>query len=173
MSLIVKKNLTRKIKILIKRNNEESSPVTHNRLRKADSFVRTVWIRMVSESGLHCRTIENHFRNSQISGMLMPIIVLMYSHLDDLATLLQEDSENESFEWKSLEEINHEHRCSSIAFAPETSLAVIPKVVKLATAGSDYKLRIFHTNLDSKPTVQTLPGKCFLIEWMKHVMFLQ
>ncbi|KAG4066524.1 hypothetical protein HA402_007160 [Bradysia odoriphaga] len=69
-----------------------------------------------------------------------------------------EDSENESFDWVPLEEIHHEPRCTSIAFAPETSLAVIPKVVKLGTAGVDFKIRIFHSNLDSKPTVQILQG---------------
>lgn len=66
------------------------------------------------------------------------------------------------FDWTALEEISHEPRCTSIAFAPETSLAVIPKVVKLGTAGVDFKLRIFHSNLDSKPTVQVLQGKIIL-----------
>ncbi|KAJ6648733.1 Nucleoporin Nup37 [Pseudolycoriella hygida] len=69
-----------------------------------------------------------------------------------------EDSENEDFEWKNLEEIHHEPRCTAIAFAPETSLAVIPKVAKFGTAGVDFKLRIFNTNLDSKPNVHVLQG---------------
>lgn len=71
---------------------------------------------------------------------------------------MQEDSETESFDWFSLEEIHHETRCTSIAIGPETSLNV-PKVVKFGTAGVDFKLRIFHSNLDSKPTVQVLQGK--------------
>lgn len=119
---------------------------------------------MVTKFGMHCRSNENHLRNSQISGKskqknVFPGII----STDTLLVIVKEDSESETFEWTALEEIHHEQRCTSISFAPETSLAVIPKVVKLGTAGVDFKLRIFHSNLDSKPTVQVLQGK-FLID---------
>uniref|UniRef100_A0A182WDX9 Small ribosomal subunit protein uS2m n=1 Tax=Anopheles minimus TaxID=112268 RepID=A0A182WDX9_9DIPT len=69
-----------------------------------------------------------------------------------------EENENECFEWKQLKEIHHKSRPHSVAFAPETSLAVFPKNVVLASAGSDYKIHIFQSDLDENDTVQLLEG---------------
>uniref|UniRef100_A0A182MTG3 Small ribosomal subunit protein uS2m n=1 Tax=Anopheles culicifacies TaxID=139723 RepID=A0A182MTG3_9DIPT len=69
-----------------------------------------------------------------------------------------EENENESFEWKQLKEIHHKSRPHSVAFAPDTSLAVVPKNVVIASAGSDYKIHIFQSDLDQNDTVQLLEG---------------
>ena len=37
-------------------------------------------------------------------------------------------------------------------------MAVYPKVVTFCTAGADFQIRIFRTNLEDKDTVQCLPG---------------
>uniref|UniRef100_A0A4Y0BVR7 Nucleoporin Nup37 n=1 Tax=Anopheles funestus TaxID=62324 RepID=A0A4Y0BVR7_ANOFN len=69
-----------------------------------------------------------------------------------------EENDNESFEWNQLKEIHHKSRPHSVAFAPETSLAVVPKKVIIASAGSDYKIHIFQSDLDQNDTVQLLEG---------------
>ncbi|ETN67750.1 nucleoporin Nup37 [Anopheles darlingi] len=69
-----------------------------------------------------------------------------------------EENKAECFEWHQLKEIHHSSRSHCVAFAPETSLAVIPKVVVIASAGSDYKVRIFGSDLDKQDTVQLLEG---------------
>ncbi|KFB50084.1 AGAP011887-PA-like protein [Anopheles sinensis] len=72
-----------------------------------------------------------------------------------------EESENDGFKWQQLKDIHHECLPRCVAFAPETSLVVIPKVVILATASSDNKIRIFKTDLDDNKkndTVQILKG---------------
>lgn len=62
------------------------------------------------------------------------------------------------FEWHQLKEIDHPSRCHAIGFAPETTLAVLPKLVKLCAAGSDFALRIYRSNLADSDSVQVLHG---------------
>ncbi|XP_055904017.1 nucleoporin Nup37 [Eupeodes corollae] len=69
-----------------------------------------------------------------------------------------EETDTETFGWERLKDIYHESRCHAIAFAPKTSLAVVPKVVTLCAAGADFNLRIFRTDLDQNDTVQILKG---------------
>ncbi|XP_053670411.1 nucleoporin Nup37 [Anopheles nili] len=69
-----------------------------------------------------------------------------------------EESETESFEWNQIKEIHHNSRPHCVAFAPETSLAVVPKVIVIASAGSDYKIRIFNSDLEQNDTVQLIEG---------------
>lgn len=45
-------------------------------------------------------------------------------------------------------------RSHAIALAPDTSLSVLPKLVKFAVAGADFVVRIFRSNLDDSDTVQ-------------------
>lgn len=45
-----------------------------------------------------------------------------------------------------------------MSFAPETSLAAIPKIVTFCAAGADFLLRIFRTDLQNADTVQCLKG---------------
>ncbi|XP_039439266.1 nucleoporin Nup37 [Culex pipiens pallens] len=69
-----------------------------------------------------------------------------------------EETDSECLEWNQLKEVHHETRCHAVAFAPETSLAVLPKVVTLCTAGADFNLRIFNSDLEDNNTVQLLQG---------------
>ncbi|XP_055530952.1 nucleoporin Nup37 [Wyeomyia smithii] len=69
-----------------------------------------------------------------------------------------EESDLECFEWNQLKEIHHETRCHAVAFAPETSLAVLPKVIVICTAGADFNLRILNSDLEDDNTVQILSG---------------
>ncbi|XP_037941627.1 nucleoporin Nup37-like, partial [Teleopsis dalmanni] len=69
-----------------------------------------------------------------------------------------EESEVDTFAWERIKDIYHESRCSALCFAPETSLACIPKTVIFCAAGSDFKLRIFRTDLQNSDTVQDLKG---------------
>lgn len=57
-----------------------------------------------------------------------------------------------------MKEIDHSIRCYAIGFAPETSLAVLPKSVKFAAAGSDFAVRIYRTDLVDSDSVQILTG---------------
>lgn len=70
----------------------------------------------------------------------------------------QEETESELFEWTLLKEIANDTRCHAISFAPETSLVVLPKVVKLCYAGSDFLLRILRSDLQNEDSVQELRG---------------
>uniref|UniRef100_A0AAG5DLV7 Nucleoporin Nup37 n=1 Tax=Anopheles atroparvus TaxID=41427 RepID=A0AAG5DLV7_ANOAO len=69
-----------------------------------------------------------------------------------------EEDEDDGFKWQQLKDIYHECYPRCVAFAPETSLVVIPKVVVLATASSDYRIRVFKSDLEENDTVQILEG---------------
>lgn len=45
-------------------------------------------------------------------------------------------------------------RCHAIAFSPNTSLSVLPKKIKFCTAGADYIVRIYRSNLNDSDTIQ-------------------
>ncbi|KAL5291507.1 NUP37 family protein [Megaselia abdita] len=69
-----------------------------------------------------------------------------------------EESEEEEFYWQILREIHCDSLCYSLCFAPETSLAKLPKVVTLCAAGGDFLLRIFRTDMQNTDRVQELKG---------------
>lgn len=66
----------------------------------------------------------------------------------------QEDNTNEEFSWERLRELDQDTRSHAIAIAPDTSLGMLPKLVKFCTAGADFVVRIFRSNLDDSDTVQ-------------------
>lgn len=72
--------------------------------------------------------------------------------------LLQEESDTDEFSWEQLKELNHDVRCHAIAFAPDSSLVILPKNVKFSTADADFKIRIYRSNLQDSDTVQCLTG---------------
>lgn len=65
---------------------------------------------------------------------------------------LQEDDPNEEFTWERLRDLDQDTRCHAISLAPDTS--PINQLVKFCTAGADYVVRIYRTNLDDSDTVQ-------------------
>lgn len=63
---------------------------------------------------------------------------------------------NEDFTWERLRELDtkEDTRSHAIALAPDSSLSVLPKSVKFCTAGADFVVRIYRTNLCDNDTVQ-------------------
>uniref|UniRef100_A0A336LSZ6 CSON003920 protein n=1 Tax=Culicoides sonorensis TaxID=179676 RepID=A0A336LSZ6_CULSO len=69
-----------------------------------------------------------------------------------------EDSALECLEWKELKEIHSASRVESLAIAPNSTLVSVPKSVIFCTAGSDYNIRIYATDLENANTVEVLSG---------------
>lgn len=70
-----------------------------------------------------------------------------------------EDSTDENFEFRELKELHSEAtRIEALAISPDSSIAVIPNHVIFCAAGSDFLLRVYSSDLQSKDTVQTLSG---------------
>lgn len=67
---------------------------------------------------------------------------------------MQEENENCEFEWKRLRELDQETRCNAIKLAPDTTLSLLPKQIKFCTAGADFRVRIYRSNLDNSDAVQ-------------------
>lgn len=61
---------------------------------------------------------------------------------------------NEQFTWERLRELDQDTRSHAIAIAPDSSLSMLPKLVKFCTAGADFVVRIYRSNLDDSDTVQ-------------------
>ncbi|XP_069685180.1 nucleoporin Nup37 [Periplaneta americana] len=70
----------------------------------------------------------------------------------------EEDDLEEELEFQLLREFHHETRVHALAWSPETSLSVLPKRVAFASAGADYKLRVFTSDLVATHTLQVLCG---------------
>lgn len=68
----------------------------------------------------------------------------------------QEDSDIENVQHDILKELEYNTRCHALAFSPETTLLTLPKMIKFCAAGSDYRLRIYRTDLQDSNTVQCL-----------------
>ena len=61
-------------------------------------------------------------------------------------------------EWQLLKEIHHDTRCHSISFAPVTSLVILPKNVTFCTAGADFNLNVYKSDLEDETNLQILKG---------------
>ncbi|XP_044594563.1 nucleoporin Nup37 isoform X1 [Cotesia glomerata] len=57
-----------------------------------------------------------------------------------------------------LRTFHHETRIHSVAWSPETSLSVVPKIISFGVAGSDFKIRLFTSDLNDKDVFETLEG---------------
>lgn len=53
-----------------------------------------------------------------------------------------------------MRELDQDTRSHAVAISPDTSLSMLPKMVKFCTAGADFVIRIYRTNLDDSDTVQ-------------------
>lgn len=53
-----------------------------------------------------------------------------------------------------MRELDQDIRSHAIALAPDTSVSMLPNLVKFCTAGADFVVRIFRSNLDDSDTVQ-------------------
>lgn len=43
---------------------------------------------------------------------------------------------------------HHDTRPHAIAWSPETSLSVVPKILSFCVAGADFKIRLYNSNLN-------------------------
>lgn len=43
---------------------------------------------------------------------------------------------------------HHDTRPHAIAWSPETSLSVVPKILTFCVAGADFKIRLYNSNLN-------------------------
>lgn len=75
----------------------------------------------------------------------------------DILYLIQEEEDlEEELEFQLLREFHHETRVCAVAWSPETSLSVLPKCVSFASAGADYKVRLFSSDLVAIHTLQVM-----------------
>lgn len=70
----------------------------------------------------------------------------------------EEDADVDGLEFEPLRDFHHGTRVDALSWSPQTSLAIVPRVVKLASAGSDYKVRVFTSDLKAENTVQEIEG---------------
>lgn len=75
----------------------------------------------------------------------------------------EDDDLEDELEFQLLKEFHHETRVSALAWSPETSLSVLPKCLSFASAGADYKLRLFSSDLVASHTLQVVQTDTLLI----------
>jgi len=61
----------------------------------------------------------------------------------------EEDDKIKGFEFEILKEIHHDTRVQALAWCPKTSLVVAPKLLEFATSGTDHKLRLFSSDMNT------------------------
>lgn len=52
--------------------------------------------------------------------------------------------------YNPLRTFHHETRVHAIAWSPETSLNIVPKIVTFCVAGADFKIRLYDSDLNEK-----------------------
>lgn len=62
---------------------------------------------------------------------------------------LPEEGDRPDFHFEVVQEVHHDTRVQAIAWSPRTSLAVAPKSLEFATSGTDHKLRLFSSDLET------------------------
>lgn len=55
---------------------------------------------------------------------------------------------DEDIIYNPLRTFHHETRVHGIAWSPETSLSVVPRNVSFCVAGADFKIRLYHSDLN-------------------------
>jgi len=70
----------------------------------------------------------------------------------------EEDNVIEDISYTQLKMFHHETRIHDIAWSPETSLNVVPKILSFSVAGADFKIRLYNSNLNDKNLTEVLEG---------------
>ncbi|XP_014204871.1 nucleoporin Nup37 isoform X1 [Copidosoma floridanum] len=70
----------------------------------------------------------------------------------------EEDNQLEDISYTQLKVFNPEGRVHAIAWSPETSLSVVPKLLSFSVASADFKIRLFNSNLIDESAVEILEG---------------
>lgn len=54
----------------------------------------------------------------------------------------------EDMAYNPIKTFHHDTRPHAIAWSPETSLSVVPKILTFCVAGADFKIRLYNSNLN-------------------------
>lgn len=65
-----------------------------------------------------------------------------------------EDETVEDIAYKPFRTFRHDTRPHAIAWSPETSLSVVPKVLMFCVAGADFKIRLYSSDLNENTVCQ-------------------
>ncbi|RZC40989.1 nucleoporin Nup37 [Asbolus verrucosus] len=65
---------------------------------------------------------------------------------------------DEQLEFDILADFKHESRCTSLTISPETSISILPNNIIFTAAGSDYRLRVFKSDLRRDNACKVLNG---------------
>jgi len=84
--------------------------------------------------------------------------------------LAEEGESDKPIEFNRLSEFHHDGRVEVIAWSPESSLLTFPKVIKLAVASGDKRLKIIHSDLDDVNRVTFLEGHT---DYINAIVFLE
>ncbi|XP_012279700.1 nucleoporin Nup37 [Orussus abietinus] len=69
-----------------------------------------------------------------------------------------EDDMLEDISYRPVRTFHHATRPHAMAWSPETSLSVVPKIVSLCVAGADFKIRLYSSNLNESDVYEVLDG---------------
>ncbi|KAK0095844.1 hypothetical protein PV326_007210 [Microctonus aethiopoides] len=88
------------------------------------------------------------------------LICIAFDEEISIGTVKFQDDDDvvEEIEHTCIRKFHHETRVHSIAWSPETSLSVVPKVIAFSVAGADFKIRIYNSNLNDINVYEILEG---------------
>ncbi|XP_034936638.1 nucleoporin Nup37 [Chelonus insularis] len=69
-----------------------------------------------------------------------------------------DDDVEDNITYTPIKTFHHDTRVQSISWSPETSLSVVPKIVAFCVAGADFKIRLYHSNLNDVNIYEILEG---------------
>ncbi|CAH0560041.1 unnamed protein product [Brassicogethes aeneus] len=99
----------------------------------------------------HGQILSVHFSQFEWSQDLILIafenkIVLAFLNLEDVPSL------------NVMSEFKHQCRCSTLSISPETNLNIVPNILMFCVGGSDFKLRIYTSDMNESNTCKILAG---------------
>lgn len=109
--------------------------------------------RLSFSSQIHCVELSNYEWSQHLIciGLTEEIVVASLKFQD-------EDDSVEDIGYEAIRTFHHDTRPHSIAWSPETSLSVVPRVLAFCIAGADFKIRLYNSNLNDVYTYEILEG---------------
>ncbi|XP_015123768.1 nucleoporin Nup37 [Diachasma alloeum] len=88
------------------------------------------------------------------------LICIAFGEEISVGTVKFQDEEDvaEDVVYTPIRTFHHDTRVHSMAWSPETSLSVVPKIVAFCIAGADFKIRLYNSNLNDINTYEVLSG---------------
>ncbi|WAR07838.1 NUP37-like protein [Mya arenaria] len=105
------------------------------------------------EDSVYCVEFCSSENCSQLLGVGTEAKVSIYQ-----LKFKDDDDDVDDFEFEQLYDFQNGCRVTAIAWSPESSLVSLPKLLRLAVAGSDRRIRVFSTDLKGDDSVQVLEG---------------